>query len=136
MFVADDELRVELLRERASLGEDVMLLAGVAWDRAEEPGWTWVYGMHVSSQAPALAAVLLGDVEGEDGAQGGVALSPQAVGALVLGMATALARPSTTGSFLWPVSRERALSCTRGMQRSPCQRVPLLFESYSRSRLW
>ena len=80
-----------------------MRLAGVVWDRAEEPGWMWFVGMHVSGQAPALAAVLLGDVEGEDSAAGGVALSPQAVGALVVGVVTALARPSGSGSFLWPV---------------------------------
>ena len=66
----------------------------------------WVIGSHVSSQAPALAAVLLGDTESEDGAQGGgVALSPSAVGAVVLGVASALARPSGSGSVLWPVAR-------------------------------
>ena len=69
----------------------------------------WVIGSHVSSQAPALAAVLLGDTESEDGAQGGgVALSPSSVGALVLGMVRAVARPSNSGSLLWPVSRARA----------------------------
>ena len=51
--------------------------------------------MHVSSRAPALAAELLGDVEGE-GAQGGVALSPQAVGALVLGLANQLLKPTSS----------------------------------------
>ena len=59
-------------------------------------------GCHVSSQAPALAAELLGDVE-DEGTHGGVALSPQAVGALVVGLASALSRPSSSGSFLWPV---------------------------------
>ena len=59
-------------------------------------------GSHITSQAPALAAELFGDEEGE-GAQGGVALSPQAVGALVVGVASALSRPSSSGSYLWPV---------------------------------
>ena len=59
-------------------------------------------GFHVSGQAPALAAELLGDVEGES-VQGGVALSPQAVGALVVGLSNALSRPSKSGSYLWPV---------------------------------
>ena len=108
-FAADDTLRTALLgvpRERAALGEAVTRLASVAWDEAEDPGITWIAGNHVSSQAPALAAVLLGDVESEDGAQGGgVALSPSAVGALVVGTARALARPSSSGSYLWPVSR-------------------------------
>ena len=107
-FVADDALRSALLgvpRERAALGEAVMRLADIAWDRAEEPNWNWFMGLHISSQAPALAAVLLGDVEGEDGAQDGVALSPQAVGALVVGVGVSLARPSSSGSALWCVSR-------------------------------
>ena len=56
----------------------------------------------MSSQAPALAAELFGDEEGED-AQGGVALSPQAVDALVVGLASALSRPSSSGSWIWPV---------------------------------
>ena len=107
-FVGDGALRAPLLgvpRERAALGKAVMRLAGIAWDRAEEPNWTWYFGAHISSQAPALAAVLLGDVEGEDGAQDGVALSPQAVGALVVGVGVSLARPSSSGSALWCVSR-------------------------------
>ena len=106
-FLAYDALRASLLgapHERAALGTAVMRLTSVTWDRAETPGWMWSIGMHVSGRAPALAAVLLGDVEGEDSAAGGVALSPQAVGALVVGVATALARPSNSGSFLWPVS--------------------------------
>ena len=61
-------------------------------------------GAHISSQAPALAAILLGEVESEDGTQGGVALSPSAVGALVLGMANCIARSSNSGSALWRVS--------------------------------
>ena len=111
-FVANDALRAPLLgvpHERAALGAAVTQLASVTWDEAEEPGSMWLAGAHVSSQAPALAAVLLGDVESEDGAQGGgVALSPSSVGALVLGMVRAVARPSSSGSFLWPVSRARA----------------------------
>ena len=111
-FVANEALCAPLLgvpHERAALGAAVTRLASVTWDEEEEPGAMWVLGCHVSSLAPALAAVLLGDAESEDGAQGGgVALSPSAVGALVLGMATALARPSSSGSFLWPVSRARA----------------------------
>ena len=109
-FVADDTLRTALLgvpRERAALGKAAMRLASVTWDEAEEPGFTWFYSCHVSSQAPALAAVLLGEVESEEGAQGGVALSLQAVDALVLGVDTALARPSRSGSFLWSVLRAR-----------------------------
>ena len=116
-FVANDALRAPLLgvpHERAALGAAVTQLASVTWDEAEEPGARWLAGAHVSSQAPALAAVLLGDVESEDGAQGGgVALSPSSVGALVLGMVRALARPSSSGSFFWPVSRARALRRTR-----------------------
>ena len=107
-FVANDALRAPLLgvpHERAALGAAVTRLASVTWDEAEEPGSGWNFGTHVSSQAPAMAAVLLGDVESEDG----VALSPSAVGALVLGMATALARPSNSGAILWSVSRTRAL---------------------------
>jgi hypothetical protein len=41
-----------------------------------------------------------------------VALSPSAVGAVVLGVASAMARPSSTGSFIWPVAR--ALCHARG----------------------
>ena len=107
-FVADDTLRAALLgvaRARVALGAAVMRLCGVAWDRAETPGALWAFGNHVSSTAPALAAVLLGEVESEDGTQGGVALSPSAVGAVVLGTASALARPSSSGSLLWPVAR-------------------------------
>ena len=48
-------------------------------------------------------------VERKDGAQGGVALSPSAVKAVVLGMATALSRPSRSGSMLWPVSLIRVV---------------------------
>ena len=81
----------------------------------------WFVGAHVSSRAPALAAVLLGDVESEDGAEGGVALSPSAVGAVVLGMASALSRPSSSGSFLWPVARTlcgaRPAECAEGCTR-------------------
>ena len=110
--MADDTLRAALLgvpRERAALGEAVTRLASVAWDEAEDPGARWIAGNHVGSRAPALAAVLLGDVESEDGAQGGgVALSPSAVGALVRGTARALARPSSTGSYTWCVHRARA----------------------------
>ena len=107
-FVADDVLRAALLgvaRERVALDAAVTRLASVTWDRAEAPGVMWAVGAHVSSRAPALAAVLLGDVESEDGAGGGVALSPSAVGAVVQGMASALSRPSSSGSFLWPVAR-------------------------------
>ena len=57
-------------------------------------------GFHVSSQAPALAAELFGDEEGE-GAEGGVALSPAAVGSVLDGLAAAMARPSSSGSFIW-----------------------------------
>ena len=67
-FAAHDSLRAALLRERAALGEAVMQLARAAWDEAEDPSSFWVAGMHVSSGAPALASVLLGDVEGEGGA--------------------------------------------------------------------
>ena len=107
-FAADDVLRAALLgvaRERVALDAAVTRLASVTWDRAEAPSAYWVVGAHVSSRAPALAAVLLGDVESEDGAEGGVALSPSAVGAVVQGMASALSRPSSSGSFLWPVAR-------------------------------
>ena len=69
---------------------------------AEDPSWAWVAGAHVSSQAPALAALLLGDVEGE-GAEGGVALSPAAVASVLDGLVTAMARPSSSGSFIWCV---------------------------------
>ena len=95
-------LRAALQRERAVLGEAVVRLAGVAWSQSKAPGTPWLIGAHVSALAPALAAVLLGDMESADGAQGGVALSPAAVGGLVLG--TVLALPSSSGGFIWPVS--------------------------------
>ena len=123
-FAADDVLRVALLgvaRERVALDAAVTRLASVTWDRAETPGHMWAFGAHVSSTAPGLAAVLLGDVESEDGAEGGVALSPSAVGAVVLGMASALSRPSSSGSFLWPVAR--ALCHARGAY-CVCARAP------------
>ena len=101
-FAAHDSLRVELLRERAALGEAVMQLTRAAWDETEDPGWAWVAGSHVSSQAPALAALLLGDVEGE-GAEEGVALSPAAVASVLDGLATAMGRPSSSGSSIWSV---------------------------------
>ena len=127
-FVADDVLRAALLgapRERAALGEAVTRLASVAWDEAEAPDANWAFANHVSSQAPALAAVLLGDVESEDGAQGGgVALSPSSVGALVLGMVTALTRPSSSGSHLWPVSRARARCAALGRRGDACGTPP------------
>ena len=91
-------------RERAALGEAVTRLASVAWDEAEDPGVMWILSTHVSSQAPALAAVLLGDVESADGAQGGVALPPAAVGALVLATVAAMAVPSGSGGYIWSVS--------------------------------
>ena len=79
-----------------------MRLTQGAWDEAEDPGWTWAAGNHVSSQAPALAAVLLGDVESE-GAQGGVALSPAAVASVAGALTAVMARPSSSGSYIWPV---------------------------------
>ena len=99
-FAVHDSLRAALLRERAALGEAVMQLARAAWDEAEDPGVYWAVGGHVSSQAPALASVLLGDVEGE-GAAGGVALSAAAVGSVLDGLAAAMTRPSSSGSFIW-----------------------------------
>ena len=64
----------------------------------------WAFGSHVSSQAPALASVLLGDVEGE-GAEGGVALSPAAVasvlGAVIGAMARSAMARSSSGSYIW-----------------------------------
>ena len=102
-----------------------MRLACAAWDEAEDPTMTWVAGVHVSSQAPALAAALLGDVESE-GAQGGVSLSPAAVASIVGALAVATARPSSTGSYIWcalppcrlhvaylMLSTRRALHCGR-----------------------
>ena len=106
-LAADDALRAALQRERATLGEALARLGGVAWSRSQAPDASWLSGGHVSAAAPALAAVLLGEVESEEGAQGGVALSLQAVDALVLGVDTALARPSRSGSFLWSVLRAR-----------------------------
>ena len=106
-FVTDDTLRAALLgvpRERAALGEAVTRLVSIEWDEAAEPGCNWLIGTHVSSQAPALAAVLLGDVESADGAQGGVALPPAAVGALVMAAVAAMALPSGSGGFIWLVS--------------------------------
>ena len=99
-FAAHDLLRAALLRERAVLGEAVMRLARAAWDETEDPGVYWAAGAHVSSQAPALASVLLGDVEGE-GAGGGVALSPAAVGSVLNGLAAVMGRRSSSGSFIW-----------------------------------
>ena len=113
-YAADDALRAALRRERAGLGEALTRLASVAWSQSAAPDYMWVLGMHVSGTAPALAAVLLGDVESADGAQGGVALSPLAVGALLRDTVTALARPSGSGSFIWRVSLRvagRAATC-------------------------
>ena len=101
-FAAHDALRAALLCERAALGKAVMQLTRAAWDEAEEPGMEWATGAHVSSKAPALASVLLGDVEGE-GADGGVALAPSAVASLLDALAVAMTRPSSSGSFLWCV---------------------------------
>ena len=53
------------------------------------------------------------------GAHGGVALSPSAVGAVVVGMVTALARPSNTGISLWPVAR------ALGWRPAPTTRISL-----------
>ena len=101
-FAADDTLRAVLLRERAALGEAVMQLTRAAWDEAEDPGYMWALGGHVSSKAPALAAVLLGDVERE-GAQGGVALSSEAVASVANALVMVMARPSSSGSYIWHV---------------------------------
>ena len=108
-FAAHDSLRAALLRERAALGEGVMQLTRAAWDEADNPSWAWAAGMHVSSGAPALASVLLGDVEGE-GAGGGVALSPAAVGSVLDALAVAMTRPSSSGSFIWSVVPPALLS--------------------------
>ena len=103
-FAAHDALRVALLgapRERAALGRAVLRLTRAAWGtEADDPSYFWRAGTHVSSAAPKLAAVLLGDVEG-DGAVGGVALSPAAVTAVLDGLGAAMARPSGSGSFIW-----------------------------------
>ena len=103
VFATDDMLRAGLLRDRSALGEAVMQLTRAAWDQAADPSIRWALGLHVSSRAPALAAVLLGDVESE-GAQGGVALSSAAVAAVVGAFVVVMARPSSTGSFIWHVS--------------------------------
>ena len=65
---------------------------------------------------------MLAQVERKDGAQGGVALSPSAVKAVVLGMATALSRPSRSGSMLWPVSLIRVVQrvCLFWISRHVC----------------
>ena len=91
-----------MLRERSALGEAVMQLTRAAWDEAEDPSITWAMGLHVSSMAPALAAGLLGDVESE-GAHGGVALSSAAVAAVAGAFVAVMARPSSSGSFIWHV---------------------------------
>ena len=80
-----------------------MQLTRTAWDEAEDPNFLWALGMHVSSQAPALAALLLGDVESE-GVQGGVALSPAAVASVAGALVAVMARPSSSGSYIWHVA--------------------------------
>ena len=80
-----------------------MRLTRAAWDEVEDPSASWAFGTHVSSRAPALAAVLLGDVESE-GAQGGVALSSAAVAAVAGAFVVVMARPSSSGSQIWHVS--------------------------------
>ena len=110
VFAADDTLRAGLLRERAALGEAVMRLTRAAWDEVEDPGSMWAFGLHVSSQAPALAAVLLGDVESE-GAHGGVALSPAAVASVAGALAAVMARPSSSGSLIWHVPAHAVCAC-------------------------
>ena len=102
-FATDNTLRAMLLRERSALGEAVMQLTSAAWGEAQDPSMYWAAGVHVSSQAPALAAVLLGDVESE-GAQGGVALSSAAVAAVAGAFVVVMARPSSSGSHIWHVS--------------------------------
>ena len=102
-FAADDKLRAVLLRERSALGEAVMQLTRAAWDEAEDHSVLWALGQHVSSKAPALAALLLGGVESE-GAQGGVALSSVAVAAVAGAFVVNMARPSSSGSYIWHVS--------------------------------
>ena len=102
-FATDDTLRAVLLRERAALGEAVMRLTRAAWDEAEDPSLFWAIGAHVSSAAPALAALLLGNVESE-GAQDGVALSSVAVAAVAGAFVAVMARPSSSGSPIWHVS--------------------------------
>ena len=101
-FAADDTLCAVLLRERAALGEAVSQLTRAAWDEAEDPCVAWATGQHVSFQGPALAAVLLGDVQGES-ARGDVALSPAGVVSVVSAVAAVMARPSSTGARIWSV---------------------------------
>ena len=102
VFATDDTLRAMLLRERSALGEAVMQLTRAAWDEAADPNLGWAIGTHVSSVAPAVAAVLLGDVESE-GAQGGVALSSAAVAAVAGAFVVNMARPSSSGAQIWHV---------------------------------
>ena len=103
-FAAHDALRVALLgapHERAVLGRAVLRLTRAAWGtEADAPSMFWQVGQHVSSAAPKLAAVLLGDVEGE-GAPGGVALSPAAVRGVVEGAVGNLAAAGGSGTALW-----------------------------------
>ena len=103
-FAAHDALRVALLgapRERAALGRAVLRLTRAAWGtEADAPSYFWQVGFHVSNAAPKLAAVLLGDAEGE-GAPGGVALSPAAVRGVVEGAVRLLASSSGSGTALW-----------------------------------
>ena len=101
-MAANDTLRAVLMHERAALGESVMQLTRATWDEVEDPSMMWELGLHVSSQAPSVAAVLLGDVESE-GAQGGVALSPAAVASVADALAVTMGRVSTSGSYTWPV---------------------------------
>ena len=90
-----------------------MQLTRAAWDEAADPGSDWALGTHVSSAAPALAAVLLGDVEG-DGAQGGVALAAASVASVASALVAVMGRPSSSGSFIWPVPLPPAyLLCVR-----------------------
>ena len=110
VFATDDTLRAVLLRERSALGEAVMQLTSAAWDEAEDPSVNWAMGLHVSSRAPALAAVLLGDVESE-GAHGGVALSSAAVAAVAGAFVVVMARPSSSGSHIWHVSPPALSAC-------------------------
>ena len=115
-FAAHDALRVALLgapRERAALGRAVLRLTRAAWGtEADAPSNFWQAGLHVSSAAPKLAAVLLGDVEGE-GAPGGVALSPAAVRGVVEGAVGGLASAGSSGTSLW-----RVLPCLAPRWRS------------------
>ena len=103
-FAAHDALRVALLgapRERAALGRAVLRLTRAAWGtEADAPSFFWQGGVHVSSAAPKLAAVLLGDVEGE-GAPGGLALSSAAVRGVVEGAVGQLTVSGSSGTFIW-----------------------------------